>query len=77
MAHFADSTGRAIQAGALNAICGAIERAVRTMRAEGFRPRVVLTGGSAAPILTQIGGRVVHRPHLVLEGLAAMLRNPS
>jgi type III pantothenate kinase len=77
MAHFADSTGRAIQAGALNAICGAIERAVRTMRAEGFRPRVVLTGGSAAPILTQIGGRVVHRPHLVLEGLATMLRNPS
>lgn len=75
MAHFADSTGRAIQAGALNAICGAIERAVRTLRAEGFRPKVVLTGGSAAPIVGQLTAKVIYRPHLVLEGLATMLRN--
>ena len=75
MEHFADTTGRAIQAGALNAICGAVERAVRTLRSEGFRPKIVLTGGSAAPILGQIDGKVIYRPHLVLEGLAVLLRN--
>jgi type III pantothenate kinase len=75
MSHFADTTGRAIQAGALNAICGAVERAVRTLRSEGFRPKIILTGGSAAPILGQLDGKVIYRPHLVLEGLATMLRN--
>jgi type III pantothenate kinase len=74
MSIFANSTSGAVQAGALNAICGAIERAVKIMRAEGLRPRIVLTGGGASPILKQLGGNVLHRPHLVLQGLAAMLQ---
>lgn len=77
LAHFADGTSRAIRAGALNAICGAIERALKALRKEGMRPRLVLTGGSAAPILEQLDGQVVHRPHLVLEGLATMVRQRS
>ena len=74
MALFANSTSGAVQAGALNAICGAIGRAVKTMRADGLRPKIFLTGGGASPILEQLGSNVVHRPHLVLQGLAAMLQ---
>lgn len=77
MALFAASTGRAVQTGALNAICGAIERAVRTLKAEGYRPGIILTGGGASRILKQLDGKVIHRPHLVLQGLAFMLQNQS
>ena len=74
MALFADSTSGAVQAGALNAICGAIDRAVKTMRSAGLRPGIFVTGGGASPVLEQIGGKVIHRPHLVLQGLAAILQ---
>lgn len=77
MALFANSTGRAVQTGSLNAICGAIERAARIMRTAGLRPRIILTGGGASRILKQLDGKVLHRPHLVLQGLAFMLQNPS
>lgn len=77
MTLFANSTERAVQTGALNAICGAIERSVRIMRAEGFRPGIILTGGGASRILKQLDGKVLHRPHLVLQGLAFMLQNRS
>jgi len=77
MGIFANSTRGGVRAGALNAVCGAIERAVRAMRAEGLRPRVVLTGGDASRILKQLDGAILHRPHLVLQGLAFMLRHRS
>jgi type III pantothenate kinase len=77
MALFANSTERAVQTGALNAICGAIERAVRLMRAEGLRPGIVLTGGGASRILKQLDSKILHRPHLVLQGLAFMLQSDS
>lgn len=77
MALFANSTGQAVQTGSLNAICGAIERAARIMRSAGLRPRIILTGGGASRILKQLDGKVLHRPHLVLQGLAFMLQNPS
>ena len=70
---FADRTERAVQAGALNSICGAIDRSLKTMRKEGLRPKLVVTGGGVAPILDQLGDRTLHRPHLVLQGLATML----
>jgi type III pantothenate kinase len=73
MALFADGTARAVQAGALNAVCGAVERSLRILRAEGMRPKVILTGGGAEPILRELTGNVIHRPHLVLQGLASML----
>lgn len=75
MGLFATTTGRAVQTGALNAICGAIERAVRMLKAEGHRPGIILTGGGASRILKQLDGKVIHRPHLVLQGLAFMLLN--
>jgi type III pantothenate kinase len=75
MGLFADNTRQAVQTGALTAVCGAIERAVRIMRAEGLRPKIILTGGDSSRILTQLDGKVLHRPHLVLQGLALMLQD--
>lgn len=72
---FANSTALAVRAGALNAVCGAIERAAKTLRAEGLRPRLFITGGGAMPILDALDVRASHRPHLVLQGLATMLRD--
>ena len=68
----ASSTRRAMQIGALNAICGAIERVLRITRAERLRPKIVLTGGDAPRILKQLDGSIVYRPHLVLQGLAVI-----
>ena len=69
------STGTAIRNGAMNAICGAIERAVRKLRSAGYRPKLILTGGDAARILKELEGRALHRPDLVLQGLAHMLQS--
>ena len=75
MALFADGTVDAVRAGALNAVCGAIERAAKILRAEGLRPRVFMTGGGAAPILNALEIKVTHRPNLVLRGLATLLQD--
>jgi len=72
---FGISTSAAIGNGTLSAVCGAIERAARTMRAEGYRPKIVLTGGDASRILKQLDGNVFHRPNLVLRGLAFILQS--
>lgn len=72
---FASSTGSAIYYGALGAVCGAIERAVRSLRAARMRPKIVLTGGDAARILNELEGSIEHRPHLVLQGLAVMVND--
>jgi type III pantothenate kinase len=72
---FANTTEGAVQNGALTAISGAVERAVRLMRAAGFRPKVVLTGGDASRILKLLDASVLHRPNLVLEGLAFMVQS--
>ena len=77
LALFANTTGRAVQNGALCAICGAIERAVRVMRGAKMRPKIILTGGDASRILKQLDGNVLHRPHLVLKGLAFILQSGS
>ena len=75
MSAFASTTEGAVQNGALTAISGAVERAVRLMRAAGFRPKVVLTGGDASRILKLLDANVLHRPNLVLEGLAFMVQS--
>lgn len=77
LASFAGNTGDAVHSGTLNAVCGAIERASGAMRAAGLRPRIVLTGGDASRILKQLGGSVLHRPHLVLQGLARMVQSKT
>lgn len=74
---FAKNTSGAVDYGSLSAVCGAIERAAKTMRSAGLRPKIVLTGGDASRILKQLDGNVVHRPHLVLQGLAFMVQSKS
>lgn len=74
---FASDTGGAILNGSFNAICGAIERAVKRLRSASYRPKVVLTGGDASRILQHLDGDPIHRPHLVLQGLAFMLERDS
>ncbi|MDX1516872.1 MAG: type III pantothenate kinase [Woeseiaceae bacterium] len=73
VAMFAGNTRHAILSGAVNAVVGAIDRAVKTLRSAGFRPKLVLTGGDAARMLDAVDGAPVHRPHLVLQGLNTML----
>lgn len=73
MAMFASNTRDAIASGALNAVIGAVERAMRALRSNAYRPKLVLTGGDASRILQALDGKPVHRPHLVLQGLLHML----
>ncbi|MGH8195610.1 MAG: type III pantothenate kinase [Woeseiaceae bacterium] len=77
MALFARTTDGALQQGAMTAVCGAIERAVGRMRASGYRPKVTLTGGDASRILKNLDDNVLHRPNLVLQGLAFMVQSDS
>ena len=70
---FADNTAAAVRHGAWAAVAGAVERAIKTLRSNSYKPTVVLTGGDASRMLTALGDDALHRPHLVLQGLAHML----
>jgi type III pantothenate kinase len=72
---FGDTTSKAVQHGAWNAVAGAIDRAITTLRSNAYDPAVVLTGGDASRMLTALGTKPLHRPHLVLQGLARMLQD--
>ncbi|MDH3373638.1 MAG: type III pantothenate kinase [Gammaproteobacteria bacterium] len=75
MEMFASSTAGAIGHGAMNAVVGAIERAVDVMLEDGLDATIVLTGGDASRILKSLGDEPLHRPHLVLQGLAKLLES--
>lgn len=75
MQMFARNTAAAVREGAHNAVAGAVDRAIRTLRSNGYKPTVVLTGGDASRILNALSETPMHRPHLVLRGLAHMLEN--
>lgn len=77
MALFATTTDAALDKGAMAAVCGAVERAVSRMRGSGYRPKLVLTGGDASRILKHLDGDVLHRPNLVLQGLAFMVQSDT
>ncbi len=70
---FARNTAAAVREGAQNAVAGAIDRAIRTLQSNAYAPIVVLTGGDASRILNALCETPLHRPHLVLQGLARML----
>ncbi|MEM7432952.1 MAG: type III pantothenate kinase [Pseudomonadota bacterium] len=74
---FADNTSRAIEQGLLNAVVGAIERAAWAVNDASGEPLLVLTGGDASRILSSLDDPHVHRPHLVLEGLARILEEKA
>lgn len=70
---FAGTTAGAVREGACNAAAGAIDRAFRALQASATAPAIVLTGGDASRILGALRETPLHRPHLVLQGLAHML----
>jgi type III pantothenate kinase len=70
---FARNTAAAVREGAQNAVAGAVDRAIRTLQSNAYEPVVVLTGGDASRILNALCETPLHRPHLVLQGLAHML----
>ena len=72
---FGNNTASAVRNGAWNAVVGAVERSITTLRSNAYDPAVVLTGGDATRMLTALGTEPLHRPHLVLQGLARMLRD--
>ena len=72
---FGHNTVAAVREGSQNAVVGAIERAVRTLQSNGHDPTIVLTGGDASRILKSLDEALLHRPHLVLQGLAHMLES--
>ncbi len=72
---FGKNTAAAVREGAQNAVVGAVERANRTLQSNGIDPTIILTGGGAARILGALETTSLHRPNLVLHGLAHMLEN--
>jgi type III pantothenate kinase len=70
---FAHNTAGAVREGAQNAVAGAIDRSIQTLQSNAYRPVVVLTGGDASRSLNALCESPMHRPHLVLQGLAHML----
>jgi len=75
MSMFASSTTRAVEQGTINAVVGAIERAAWTLHEHGYESTIVLTGGDASRILKSLDEEALHRPHLVLSGLARILES--
>ncbi len=74
---FANSTDGAVRQGTTNAILGSIERSMRILATAGHEPTLYLTGGDAPQVLRSFSGEYLHRPHLVLQGLAHILINRS
>ncbi len=67
---FPDATGDAIMSGAINALCGAVERMARFLEDAGqAHPLCVLSGGGAALIARHLNLEVKVVDNLVLEGL--------
>ena len=72
---FASSTSRAVEQGTINAVVGAIERAAWALYDNNIDATVILTGGDASRILKSLDEEPLHRPHLVLSGLARILES--
>ncbi|MGQ0578501.1 MAG: type III pantothenate kinase [Betaproteobacteria bacterium] len=69
-APFPRSTRDAITSGAIQALCGAVERVRAAMVADGYGEPTLLVGGGAAEMVAQRLGRPVRiADKLVLEGL--------
>ncbi|MDH3305430.1 MAG: type III pantothenate kinase [Gammaproteobacteria bacterium] len=75
MQMFAQNTAAGVREGARNAVAGAVDRAIRILQSNDYAPTTVLTGGDASRILEALSVAPVHRPHLVLQGLAHMLES--
>jgi len=68
-AAFPQNTADAIASGAIQSVCGAIERMREELAARGPEPRVLLSGGAAETLDAHLGRTSFIVPNLVLEGL--------
>jgi len=74
---FPDNTGDAIMSGAINALCGAVERIARHLEAGGGQAATCLLSGGAAGLLApQLNLELKVVDNLVLEGLSVIAREP-
>ena len=70
---FGRNTAAAVREGGQNAVAGAVDRAFQALQSNAYTPTIVLTGGDGSRILNALCAAPLHRPHLVLQGLARML----
>lgn len=68
-ATFPRNTADAIASGAIQAVCGAIERTERALAALGATPQILLGGGAGELIQRHLQRPAQLTPNLVLEGL--------
>lgn len=72
---FPTNTANAIYSGAVQAVCGAIERTQAALVAGGHtEPQIMVSGGSGELLAAHLGRPVTSLPDLVLEGLVAIAR---
>jgi type III pantothenate kinase len=74
-AAFPRNTADAIASGALQSVCGAVERMERELASQGTAPQILLSGGAAETVRSHLGrpARVVS--NLVLEGLCVIAQD--
>jgi len=68
-AQFPGNTADAIATGAMQSVCGAVERMERALAAQGVEPQILLSGGAARAISSHLERPARVIPNLVLEGL--------
>jgi type III pantothenate kinase len=68
-APFPQNTADAIASGAIQSVCGAIERMRGELAARGAEPHILLSGGAAEILNAHLGQSSFIVPNLVLEGL--------
>jgi len=66
---FPTTTADAIASGAMQAVCGAVERMHRALAERGPEPSILLSGGAALLVQEHLGRFAQVVPNLVLEGL--------
>jgi type III pantothenate kinase len=69
IASFPRTTADAIASGAMQSVCGAVERMERALAERGPKPQILLSGGAAQAIRDHVGRPARLVPNLVLEGL--------
>jgi type III pantothenate kinase len=69
VAEFPRNTADAVASGAMQSVCGAVERMERLLAERGAKPQILLSGGVADAIHAHLGRPAQVIPNLVLEGL--------
>lgn len=76
--YFPANTADAIASGAIDAVCGAIERMARFLEEAGHaEPLTALSGGTAGLLVPHLTGPVEVVDNLVLEGLLRVANDPA